>query len=147
MRLQHLIVHSDRSVRLAAIAAVGNLALNTANQRVMQVQDRIIVGKGVIICYYNRKYDTIYAHSYCSTWSHCCFPTLNAWMKWVEKVEVMDLVKMIYNNFFNRYSHLQISPPYLNGTYNLFLLYQGSVSRMVLFLINGNIPFFSSNLL
>ena len=37
LRLQHLIVHSDRSVRLAAIAAVGNLALNTANQRVMQV--------------------------------------------------------------------------------------------------------------
>ena len=35
LRLQHLIVHSDRSVRLAAIAAVGNLALNTANQRVM----------------------------------------------------------------------------------------------------------------
>ena len=36
LRLQHLIVHSHRSVRLAAIAAVGNLALNAANQKEMQ---------------------------------------------------------------------------------------------------------------
>ena len=38
LRLQHLIVHPDRSVRLAAIAAIGNLALNTGNQKEMQVR-------------------------------------------------------------------------------------------------------------
>jgi hypothetical protein len=37
LRLQHLVVHSDRSVRLAAIAAIGNLSLNVENQKVMQV--------------------------------------------------------------------------------------------------------------
>ena len=37
MRLQHLVIHSDLRVRIAAMRAVANLALNTANQREMEV--------------------------------------------------------------------------------------------------------------
>ena len=37
MRLQHLVIHSDLRVRTAAMRAVANLALNTTNQREMEV--------------------------------------------------------------------------------------------------------------
>jgi hypothetical protein len=37
VRLQHLIVHSDLSVKLAAIRATGNMAINVDNQKEMEV--------------------------------------------------------------------------------------------------------------
>ena len=37
MRLQHLVIHSDRSVKLAALQALANMALNTTNQKEMEV--------------------------------------------------------------------------------------------------------------
>lgn len=36
MRLQHLVIHSDRSVKLAALQALANMALNTTNQKEME---------------------------------------------------------------------------------------------------------------
>jgi len=36
MRFQHLVIHSDRSVKLAALQALANMALNTTNQREME---------------------------------------------------------------------------------------------------------------
>ena len=36
VRLQNLIVHSNRAVQLASLRAIGNLALNTANQLEME---------------------------------------------------------------------------------------------------------------
>ena len=44
MRLQHLVIHSDLSVKIAAMRAVANLALNTANQREMEVSKRSVKG-------------------------------------------------------------------------------------------------------
>ena len=37
MRLQHLVIHSDRTVKLAALQALANMALNTTNQKEMEV--------------------------------------------------------------------------------------------------------------
>ena len=37
LRLQHLVIHSDTAVRMAAMQAVANMALNTSNQREMEV--------------------------------------------------------------------------------------------------------------
>jgi len=36
MRLQHLVIHSDRLVKLAALQALANMALNTTNQKEME---------------------------------------------------------------------------------------------------------------
>ena len=36
LRLQHLILHSDRSVKMSAMGAISNLALNSANQKEME---------------------------------------------------------------------------------------------------------------
>ena len=41
MRLQHLVIHSDLAVKIAAMKAVANLALNTANQKEMEVNFKI----------------------------------------------------------------------------------------------------------
>ena len=37
LRLQHLAIHSDTGVRMAAMQAVANMALNTTNQKEMEV--------------------------------------------------------------------------------------------------------------
>ena len=37
IRLQHLVIHTAHRVKMAAITAVGNLALNTSNQKEMGV--------------------------------------------------------------------------------------------------------------
>ena len=44
MRLQHLVIHSDRSVKLAALQALANMALNTTNQKEMEVSWHIQIG-------------------------------------------------------------------------------------------------------
>ncbi len=46
VRLQHLVMHSDNRVKLASIKAVGNMALNTSNQREMEVSFSSYICKG-----------------------------------------------------------------------------------------------------
>ena len=43
MRLQHLVIHSDRSVKLAALQALANMALNTTNQKEMEVSLLLLI--------------------------------------------------------------------------------------------------------
>ena len=44
IRLQHLVIHTAVRVKMAAITAVANLALNTANQKEMGVSPNFNAG-------------------------------------------------------------------------------------------------------
>ena len=43
-RLQHLVIHSEKSVQLAALQALANMSLNVANQKEMEVMEERLVG-------------------------------------------------------------------------------------------------------